>query len=95
MMQADMPFFVYVLECSDGTLYTGWTNDVAARLSQHQAGRGARYTRSRRPLRLVYSEEAPSSAQARRREAAIKRLNRQSKLRLIDRTRQATADASP
>lgn len=72
-----------MLECRDGTFYTGWTTDLSARLADHQSGRGARYTRSRRPVRLVYSEELPTSNDARRREAAIKRLKRPAKLKLL------------
>lgn len=78
-----MAAYVYMLECNDGTLYTGWTVNIAARLKMHQAGRGARYTRDRRPLRLVYSEEAADIHAAMRREAALKRLPRARKLALI------------
>ena len=78
-----MSFFVYLLECRGGTLYCGWTTDLAARLAAHQAGRGGRYTCSRLPLRLVYCEEHPTATDARRREAAIKKLPRAAKLALI------------
>ncbi len=78
-----MSFFVYLLECRGGTLYCGWTTDLAARLAEHQSGRGARYTRSRLPVCLVYSEEIPTAADARRREAAIKKLPRAAKLALV------------
>jgi putative endonuclease len=74
---------VYLLECRGGTLYCGWTTDLTARLAAHQAGRGGRYTRAHLPVKLVYSEELPTSADARRREAAIKKLPRSAKLRLI------------
>jgi putative endonuclease len=74
---------VYVLSCGDGTLYTGATCDLARRLRKHRAGRGARYTRSRLPVSLVYREEAPDRGAALRREAALKRLTRREKLRLI------------
>lgn len=57
-----MSFFCYILECADGTYYIGWTTDPQRRLLQHNAGRGARYTRSRRPVRLVYLEEWPRRA---------------------------------
>jgi len=77
------PWWVYILECGDGTLYTGIALDVAARLAQHRAGTGARYTRGRAPLELVHLEPAPSRAAASRREAAIKRLPRGRKLELI------------
>jgi putative endonuclease len=75
--------FVYILECADGTLYTGWTTDLARRLAAHTAGRGSRYTRGRRPVRLAYWEEHSTSRQARRREAALRRLRRTEKLTLI------------
>jgi putative endonuclease len=74
---------VYILECADGTLYTGWTNDLEARLRAHNEGKGSRYTRSRRPLRLAYREEHPSRASARSREWEIKSWRRERKLKLI------------
>jgi len=77
-----MPF-VYILECADGTLYTGWTTDLDRRVQAHNAGRGARYTRGRRPVRLVYWEHAADRGSAMRREAAIRRLRRRDKLALI------------
>ncbi|MEJ2551591.1 MAG: GIY-YIG nuclease family protein [Anaerolineales bacterium] len=73
-----------MLECSDGTLYTGWTTDPERRLRDHNAGRGARYTRARRPLRLAYIERLPDRITAMRRERAIKSLSRDRKLDLID-----------
>lgn len=73
---------VYLLECADGTLYCGVTNDLARRLAMHDAGRGARYTRGRGPVRLAWSEEAASKGDALRRERAIKRIPRSAKLRL-------------
>ena len=74
---------VYVLRCGDGTLYTGATRDLERRLGQHRAGRGARYTRSRLPVSLVYREAARDRGAALRREAALKRLTRAEKLRLV------------
>jgi putative endonuclease len=74
--------FVYLLRCSDGTLYTGWTLDVARRVRTHQLGRGARYTRARRPVTLIYQERLPSRREAMRRELAIKRMSRPRKLAL-------------
>ncbi|MEA3346397.1 MAG: GIY-YIG nuclease family protein [Chloroflexota bacterium] len=74
----------YILRCSDGTLYTGWTTDLERRVAEHNAGRGARYTRGRRPVRLVYREEHPTSTEAQRRERAIKKLSRREKLALIE-----------
>jgi len=76
---------VYLLRCADGTLYTGITTDVARRVEEHNGngGLGARYTRSRRPVELVYVEGAADRAEASRREAAIKRLDRAGKLQLF------------
>ena len=75
--------FVYILECNDGTLYTGWTTNLNRRVAEHNAGRGARYTRSRRPVKLVYHETHPDRRRAMQREAAIKKLPRAGKLALI------------
>lgn len=74
--------YTYVLLCADGTLYTGWTNDLPRRLEAHNAGRGAKYTRSRLPVRLYYCESFGTKEEAMRREAAIKRLSREQKLAL-------------
>ena len=71
-----MGWFVYLLRCGDGTLYTGYTDDVERRLAVHQSGKGAKYTRSRLPVTLVYREELPDKSAALRREAAIKKLTR-------------------
>ena len=78
-----MAWFVYMLRCGDGSLYTGYTDDVSRRLAVHQSGKGAKYTRSRLPVELVYREELPDKSSALRREAAIKKLTRQQKLELI------------
>jgi len=78
-----MAYFCYILECSDGTFYTGWSTDPQRRERQHNLGRGARYTRDRRPVRLVYVEELPDKPSALRRELKIKRLPREKKLKLI------------
>jgi putative endonuclease len=67
-------FFCYIVECADGTYYTGWSKDPERRVRQHNAGQGARYTRSRRPVRLVYVEPQADRAAAMRRERAIKSL---------------------
>ena len=75
--------YMYVLECADGSLYTGYTTDVEKRLKTHNAGKGAKYTKSRRPVILVYYEEYGTKSEALRREAAIKKLSRQEKLRMI------------
>lgn len=75
--------YVYILKCSDGTFYTGWTTDIEARVKTHNSGSGAKYTRGRRPVSLAYYEELPDRSAALKREAAIKRLPRNKKLELI------------
>ena len=75
---------LYILECSDGTLYTGITNDFERRLSEHQDGKGAKYTRGRRPVKLVYSEECGDRSVASKRESEIKYMRRTAKLLLSD-----------
>ena len=75
--------YTYIVKCSDNTLYTGWTNDLEKRIKTHNAGKGAKYTKSRRPVILVYYEEYGTKSEALRREAAIKKLSRQEKLRMI------------
>jgi putative endonuclease len=74
---------VYMLRCRDGTLYTGATNNLERRLAAHNRGRGAAYTRARLPVTLVWSEPAADRSAALRREAALKRLSRAEKLRLL------------
>ena len=74
---------VYMLRCSDGSLYTGCTNDLEARVARHNAGKGASYTRSRRPVELVFEERAEDRSAALKREAALKKLTRAEKLRLV------------
>lgn len=76
-------YYVYILQCRDGSLYTGSTSDPARRLRTHNLGKGAKYTRSRLPVELVYQEEVPDWPSALRREAAVKRLTRPEKLALI------------
>jgi predicted GIY-YIG superfamily endonuclease len=78
----DKVWFVYLLRCGDGSLYCGITDDVLRRLEAHRSGKGAKYTRGRGPLELVYTEECESYSAALKREAAIKKLKRQEKLRL-------------
>ena len=75
--------YTYILECADGTLYTGWTDDLDKRLITHNAGKGGKYTRSRLPVRLVYFEAFPTKKEAMRREYKIKSLTRQEKQILI------------
>ena len=82
--------FVYIVRCADGTLYTGYTKDVAARVDVHNTGKGAKYTRSRRPVKLVYQEPAADRSAALRREHAIKRLTRAEKEALTKRRRQVS-----
>lgn len=81
-------FFCYILECSDGTFYTGWTTDPERRAKQHNAGRGARYTRQRRPVRLIYIEPQPDRNSAMKRERAIKTLSHPQKKALAERYRE-------
>lgn len=78
-----MSWYVYMLRCGDGTLYTGVTDSVERRLAAHRAGKGAKYTRGRGPLELVYTQEVPDKSAALRREYQIKRLSREEKERLI------------
>ena len=78
-----MAFFCYILECVDGTYYTGWTTDPERRLKQHNRGIGSRYTRSRTPVKMVYLEPQPDRSTAMKRERAIKRLSREQKKKLI------------
>jgi putative endonuclease len=82
-----MPF-VYIVRCADDSLYTGWAVEVAARVRAHNAGQGAKYTRARRPVRLLYSEELPTRAAAMKRERQIKKLPRAKKLKLSQRMKQ-------
>jgi putative endonuclease len=76
-------WIVYILECADKSLYTGITNDLDRRMAEHEAGKGAKYTKGRGPFRLVYSETCQGRAEASRRETAIKLLNRGKKLQLF------------
>jgi putative endonuclease len=78
-----MPCYCYILECSDGTYYTGWTTDPERRARVHNRGNGARYTRARCPVRLVYMEEQPDRSSAMRREYLIKRMKRKAKEKLV------------
>ena len=76
--------YVYILKCKDSSLYTGWTTDIEKRLKAHNSGKGAKYTKSRKPVELVYKEEFDNKSDALRREAAIKSLTRKQKLALIN-----------
>ncbi len=75
--------YTYILLCKDGTLYTGWTNDLKKRVKAHNLGKGAKYTKSRRPVKLVYYEEFPTKKEAMKREYTIKRMGRKEKERMI------------
>ncbi len=79
--------FAYLLRCRDGSMYAGWTNDLEARVKAHNAGEGAKYTRSRRPVELVYYEEFETREEAMSREWHLKRLSRREKLALISQNR--------
>lgn len=76
--------YVYIIKCGDGSLYTGWTNDLKRRFENHCEGKGAKYTRGRGPLELVYFETFEDKKEAMRREYAIKKLKRQEKHKLIE-----------
>ena len=75
--------YVYIVQCADATYYTGWTNDLKKRIEAHNAGKGAKYTKSRRPVQLVYYETYVTKSEAMAREYAIKQLSRQEKAQLI------------
>lgn len=77
-----MPWFVYIVHCADGSLYTGTSTDVEARVTTHNAGKGAKYTRSRLPVSLVYTEEVASRSLALKREAVIKKMRHHNKAAL-------------
>ncbi len=78
-----MNWVVYILECTDNTLYTGITNDLPARIAAHEAGTGAKYTKGRAPFKLLYQEECENRSMASKREIAIKKLSRVEKLALL------------
>ena len=79
-----MSNYTYILKCADDTLYCGWTNDLEKRLAAHNAGTAAKYTRTRRPVKLVYYEEFETKQEAMSREFHIKRMSRLEKLALIN-----------
>lgn len=83
-----MTCYCYILECADGTYYTGWTTDPERRVKQHNKGIGARYTKHRRPVKLVYLEPQPDKVTAMKRELAIKKLRRGQKSKLVENSRQ-------
>lgn len=75
--------YTYILECKDGTYYTGWTNNLEKRMKEHNEGKGAKYTKARRPVELVYFETFESKIDAMKREYAIKQMKRSEKIKLI------------
>lgn len=78
-----MPWFLYIVQCHDNTLYTGITTDISRRLKEHNSKRGAFYTKNKTPVKLLYQEPMENQSQARKREVEIKRLTREEKLGLI------------
>ncbi len=77
------PYTLYIIECSDGTFYTGVTNDIERRLGEHNAGKASKYTRTRRPVELRYTEDCADRAAALARECQVKKLSRKGKERLV------------
>ena len=75
--------YTYIVRCKDGSLYTGWTNDIEKRIKAHNKGKGAKYTKSRRPVKLVYYEEFQTKEEAMKREYAIKHMRRKEKEKII------------
>ena len=83
-MDKEKEWVLYILRCGDGSLYTGITDDLVRRLEAHRSGKGAKYTRGRSPLELVYQEACPDHSAALKRECAVKKLSREKKFTLID-----------
>ena len=79
--------FIYIIKCKDESLYTGWTNDLEARIKAHNEGKGAKYTKGRGPVELLYTEEFDTKEEAMKREFAIKKLPKVKKLKLIQQKR--------
>ncbi|MCY6484140.1 GIY-YIG nuclease family protein [Clostridium aestuarii] len=75
--------YIYIVECNDGTLYTGWTTNIQRRINQHNEGKGAKYTRARRPVVLKYFEEFETKQEAMKREYKIKKMSRKDKIKLF------------
>ena len=80
-------YFVYILECKDGTLYTGITTDVSRRFEEHKAGKGGNYTRTHKPVKILYTEKQPDRGSALKREAEIKKWPRERKVAFVDTVR--------
>lgn len=87
MNQMEKKNYTYIVECADGSLYCGWTNDLEKRIMDHNAGKGAKYTKTRLPVKLVYHETFDTKEEAMSREWHIKQLRREQKLELIDKSR--------
>ena len=83
MAKTSGPYYVYIIQCKDGTLYTGYTNDLAHRLKMHNSGQGAKYTRGRGPVKLVYKRRFKSYNQVLKAEWKIKKLSRKEKLAML------------
>ena len=83
MVYKNLTYFIYILECCDGSLYTGVTNDIKNRMEMHQSGKGAKYVRAHMPFKLIYKEEFKTKSEALKREIEIKKLKRASKLELV------------
>lgn len=86
MQNEELKYFTYILQCSDSSLYTGWTNDLEKRLTAHNAGKGARYTRGRTPVKLLFSRAFASKREAMQLEYQLKLMKRQQKLDLVNET---------
>ncbi len=93
---SERQYYVYILECADRTLYTGWTSDIDKRINSHNSSRnGAKYTRSRRPVRLVFSREYSSLSDTLKEEARIKKMSKAQKIQLIEGQAQGSERKSP
>jgi putative endonuclease len=90
-----MAYYCYIVECADGSYYTGWTLDPERREKQHNSGRGAKYTRLHRPVKLVYIEEQPDRSTAMKREIKIKTMKHDQKKKLVVTYKQVKADVEP
>ena len=89
-------YYVYILKCSDKTFYTGWTSEIEKRIQEHNHGTcGAKYTRARRPVKLVYVERCPTPSDALKREAQIKKLSHEQKLRFVGTVRKVRKPTTP
>ena len=85
----DRDCYIYMVRCRDGSIYTGWTTELDRRIAQHNSGKGAKYTKSRRPVELVYYEKFGAKQEAMRREAEIKKMTRKQKIKLIEKSKKS------